>query len=376
MEFILSRFRNLTILLVVILAQLVLLAYQVKSNQDVRMIRVWSVTAVTPIAKVLEFVRRYTIGFVEDYIVLVQVRSQNRQLAEDIGKLKLENQYLRNELSTAGRAEALTKFQTRIPSKTIAARIIGSGTGPDSRVVFVDQGSPKGILRGMAVITPDGIVGKVLAAYPTASQVLLITDPAFAAGVVSQNNGVHGTLKGLGQSKCLVNYVQNEEKVDIGEMFYTSGDDRVFPRGMPVGRVSSARAGSPFQEIYVTPSGLQSGFEEVLIVIEDVHQPIPDLQSEAPAQDLYLAPPLPAAGGKNAQPATSAGDSSVLNTTADKVRERYKKIGEVEHHTYGEGAPGSKPPDFNIDPDAKPAAALPAPGKPAPKPAPPPVSAP
>ena len=86
-------------------------------------------------------------------------------------------------------------------------------------------------MRGMAVVTPDGIVGKVLDSYPTASQVLLITDPSFAAGVISQKNRVHGTIKGQGQSKCHVDYVQNEEKVDVGEMFYTSGDDRIFPEG-------------------------------------------------------------------------------------------------------------------------------------------------
>jgi rod shape-determining protein MreC len=87
MDFILSRFRNLAILLMAIVAQLVLLAYQVKTNQDVRLVRVWAVTAVTPIARVLEFVRRNTIGVVEDYFVLVHVREQNQQLQREIGQL-------------------------------------------------------------------------------------------------------------------------------------------------------------------------------------------------------------------------------------------------------------------------------------------------
>ena len=87
----------------------------------------------------------------------------------------------------------------------------------------------------MAVVTPDGIVGKVLASYPTASQVLLITDPNFAAGVISQKHHARGTLKGQGYADCKVEYVQNEEKVEPGEWFYTSGDDRIFPKGFPVG---------------------------------------------------------------------------------------------------------------------------------------------
>ena len=110
----------------------------------------------------------------------------------------------------------------------------------------------------MAVVTPDGIVGKVIAAYPTASEVMLITDPEFAAGVVSQKNHVRGTLKGQGQATCKVDYVPSEEKVEVGEMFYTSGDDRMFPKGFPVGVVRVVRASSPYQEILVEPSGLRA----------------------------------------------------------------------------------------------------------------------
>lgn len=361
MEFLLNRYRNLTVLLLVVAAQLVLLAYQVKSNQDVRLIRVWAVTAVTPLAKILEVVRRNTIGVAEDYFVLIHVREDNRKLNGELGRLKMENQFLKTELQTADRAQALRAFQSRTPSRTIASRIIGSGTGANSRVVFVDRGSGSGIMRGMAVVTPDGIVGKVLASYPTASQVLLITDPTFAAGVISQKNRVHGTLKGTGQNKCIVDYVQNEEKVDVGEVFYTSGDDRVFPKGMPVGTASVVREGKTFKEIYIVPTGSQNGLEEVLIVIDGVHQAIPEAQSAVSAPDFHILGPPP---GENASPTAQAADpkASVLNTDADRLRDKYKKIGEAQNFTYGAGANGSKPPNFNLNPtDAK----LPKPAAPA-----------
>src|SRR3954465_5582318 len=190
MEVLISRYRNLSILLLVIFGQLILLAYQVKSNQDVRLLRVWAVTAITPMARVLEFVREHTIGAAGNYVVLVNVRGENETLKNELGKLKIENQFLKSELETADRAQALMAFQARTPSRTLPARIIGTGTGTNSRVVFVDRGSGAGIERGMAVVTPEGIVGKVLDSYPTASQVLLITDPSFAAGVISQKNRV------------------------------------------------------------------------------------------------------------------------------------------------------------------------------------------
>src|SRR5271154_2602445 len=111
MDFFLSRYRHLTVLLIVITAQLVLIAYQVKTNNDIPLIRVWAVTAVTPVEQGLELVRRYTWGFVEDYFVLLGVRSQIEKLKQKNGALKTENHYLKAELSTSDRAKALSVFQ-------------------------------------------------------------------------------------------------------------------------------------------------------------------------------------------------------------------------------------------------------------------------
>ncbi len=193
--------------------------------------------------------------------------------------MKIENRFLRSELGTADRVQALSLLQKRTPSRTVAARVIGTGPGANSRVIFVDRGSLGGVKVGMAAVNADGLIGKVTAAYPTASQIMLVTDPGFAAGVISAKNRVQGTLKGDGQPLCRVDYLQNEEKVEVGEWFYTSGEDRIFPRGVPVGRVTSVGAGSPFKDVLLTPSGLARAVEEVLIVLEGVHQPIP----EAPA---------------------------------------------------------------------------------------------
>jgi len=343
MDFFLSRYRNLTVLLIVIVAQLVLIAYQVKTNHDVPLIRVWAVTAVTPVEQVLEVVRRYTWGFVEDYFVLLGVKSENDKLKHDNGELKLENHYLKAELGTADRARALSVFQAHSQSKTVAARVIGNGTGANSKVVFVDRGSASGVESGMAVVTPDGIVGKVVDAYPTASLVMLITDPTFAAGVISEKNHVRGTLKGQGHSECLIDYVQNEEPVDSGEWFYTSGDDRIFPRGFPVGQVSASRNGKTFKEIYLKPSGMQGGgVEEVLVVLEGVHQQIPDSEMAAPGYKILASP-----ADQATQAATPEATGTFLATDADRLRQQYKQAGAAQKHVFGEGLPGSKPPDFS-----------------------------
>ena len=341
METLLNRYRNITVLLLVIFAQLVLIAVQVRNDQDVRMVRVWSITAITPLARVLETARGGTSGFFQNYILMRDARADNRRLQADLDRLKMENQFLKTEISTADRAKALVAFQQRTQSRTIAARVIAAGAGVSSKVVFVDRGSGSGVEKGMAVVTPDGIVGKVIAAYPTASEVMLVTDPEFAAGVVSQKNRVVGTLKGQGQATCKVDYVPSEEKVEVGEMFYTSGDDRIFPKGFPVGVVRVVRPSSPYTEVLVEPSGLERGLEAVLIVLEGVHQAIPEVPpANAP---VYLGtPPPPAPGEQVVQPTGRAG------TDADRLLEKYRQIGAAENHKFGEGAPGTKPPDFNI----------------------------
>jgi rod shape-determining protein MreC len=361
MEFFLNRYRNLTVLLVAIVAQLVLLAYQVKSNGEVRLIRVWAVSAVTPLARVIEAGRSGTVHFVRDYFVLLNVREENQRLKTDLDRTKMDNQYLRAELSTADRAKSLAIFQQQSPSKTIAAHVIGNTTGVGAKVVIVDRGTGSGVQKGMAVITPDGIVGKVTSAYPTASFVLLITDPSFAAGVISQKNHVHGTLKGQGYSTVIVDYVQNEQKVEPGEQFFTSGDDRVFPKGLPVGETTVVREGKSYKEIFVTPSGLQNGLEEVLIVTEGVHVPIPEAQPTS--QPIHMQEPPPAESSDSpttdAAPAQPPTQSGPLTTDADRLVDQYRKIGEAEKHVYGQSAGGA--PNFNINLNPRPADAPPAP---------------
>jgi rod shape-determining protein MreC len=342
MESFLNRYRSITVLLLVIFAQVMLLAVQVKNDQDVRVIRIWTVSAVTPIARVIEAFRGGGLGFVRNYIMLHDVTAENRRLREENGKLKMDNIALRNELNTADRAKALQVFQQRTPSKAVAATVILASAGSDSNVRFLDRGSFSGVQRGMAVVTPDGIVGKIIAAYPSASEMMMVTDPDFAAGVVTQS-GVRGTLKGQGNPTiCKVDYVPVQEKIAVGDMLYTSGDDRIFPRAFTVGVVKEVRNGAKFKEISVEPAGIRRGVEDVLILVEAVHQEIPSTPPST--QPVYVGPAPPAPSGQAAD--TQPAPSPAGGTDLDKLRQQYKTVGEQQNHNFGEGTPGSKPPDF------------------------------
>jgi rod shape-determining protein MreC len=342
MESLLIRYRNIMLLVLVVIAQLILLAVQVKNKSDVRMIRVWSVTAVTPIAEFVENMRSGVATFFGNYVSLKDVREESRQLHAQVDALKLQNQELRSELAMADRAKALSMFVARSPSKMLAARIIGNLNGATNKVSFVDQGSNAGVQKGMAVVTADGIAGKVIESYPLASQILMVDDPGFSAGVISQKNHVRGILTGANHGKCKIEFVQNEDKVEVGEVFYTSGDDRIFPKGMVAARVTAVSPGTTDKQIAADPLGLQNGAEEVLIVVQGVHQEVPELAAPSPA--VYIGPDPPA---DNTQP-TRVDQGQPLLTDADKLRERYRAVGEAQNHKFGEGAPGSTPPNFNL----------------------------
>src|SRR5581483_3822955 len=259
-------------------------------------------------------------------------------------RLRMENVYFRNQLATAEHARALILFQQQTPSKTVAARVIGNSTVATAKAVFIDRGSTSGIEREMAVVTPEGIVGKVVAVYPLVSQVLLVTDPTFKVGVESQKGHIHGVLD-CGSGKCVVEQIQNEDKVDVGEWFFTSGEDRIFPKGFPVGRVVAAEPGQGTKNVALNLSGAPGGAEEVLVVLKGIHQPIPAAAVPDDTPVTTLMPPTP-------ELETGGAEAPKGQTQADKIVQKYAEIGKQENHVFG--GVGSAIPNFNAKPVSAP----------------------
>ena len=358
MDNVISRYRNVTALVLVLGAQLLLLAFQVKRQQELTPVRVWAVTGFMPVARLLGFARYYTVGMVERFASLTNAQTDNTRLQIDLDKLKLENQFLKNELATADRGRALAMFQATSPHRLLAARVVGSSTAPGSRVLFLDRGRNDGVMKSMAVITPDGIAGRITSTQPSGSQLMLLTDTNFSASVISEKGRVMGIAKGQGHSSVLVDYVQNDDKVELEEMFYTAGDDWIFPKGLPVGKVKVSRRGRGlFKEIFIDPMGLQRGLENVLILLEGVHQSVPpDVAplvtggAEAgPAEPTARIAPPPST--ETAQ--SAAGGGKQLPIDADQILNKYDQIGKARGQRLGAGTA----PDFSATPpEAGPAA--------------------
>lgn len=311
MDTLFSRYRNVMLLVAVLFLQLVMLAFQVKrpaaprygmndgagTYREVPLIRVWAVNIITPIEKISSGAVRGVVEVWHNYIDLRGARRENLQLSEEVNRLKLRSYQLQDEALEARRLKTLLEFKEQSPSRTIAARVIGSSASETSRVLFIDRGSESGIRRNMAVITPEGIVGKTYSVFHGSSQVLVITDPESGAGALLPDSRVQGILRGAGGFFCQLRYIVNEEKVSPGDRVFTSGEDMIYPKGLPIGVVTSAKLGSLYKEIMVQPAARLNRLEEVLVVLEGVSQEIPPKpESQAAAEEANPAPaPGPAA---------------------------------------------------------------------------------
>ncbi len=305
METIFSRHRNTAVLVAVLFVQIVLLGWQVKRpDSEVPLIRGWVQALFAPPQRAISAAFNGVRSVWENYLDLRHARDEARALEQELFRQRIKVHELREQTLELQRLRALVDFKEKSPNQLIAARVIGSGATDVSRVVFINKGSEAGLQANQAVITPEGIVGKVQRVFQGSAQVLLITDADSGVGCLLENSRVHGILKGQNASTATLQYVLNDENVQVGEKVYTSGEDRIYPKGLPAGTVSAVNAGSPFKQITVQPLVRLNRLEEVLVVIQGV-----DVEVAAPApNEAATAPvsPPPSAQIQPAKPETPA----------------------------------------------------------------------
>jgi rod shape-determining protein MreC len=299
---VLGRYRNLIVLVGVLFAQVLGLAVQVKRTSDsesTRLIRIWAVDMVTPLEKMLVRTQTTSSSIWHNYFYLRGVRAENRALKAQIEQMSLERVRISQDADQARRLQALLAFKEQFISKTTAAQVIGSSGSELSRSVYIDKGERDGIKPDMAVITSDGIVGKVLRVYGSTSQVLLIDDQTSGVGAILDKTRLQGILRGTPSGEVVLEKVMSDESVPPGELVLTSGGDGIFPKGLPVGRVAKVAPGSElFLNIRVHPAANLSRLEEVLVVTKiDERQAEPEQNGSGRAIDI-LAGRLPGVPAK------------------------------------------------------------------------------
>jgi rod shape-determining protein MreC len=280
MENFFTRYKNPLALMAVLFIQVVALATQVKRPEGAKpgstgsgtpLIRVWTVTAFTPVEKMFVSTGHFFRNGWHDYANLRDARKQNKELQDEIARLQMEQVRLKEDAAQARRLQILLDFKENFISKTVAAQVIAFSGTEQSRLITIDKGTRDGLKPDMAVITPDGIVGKVKDVFRLSSQVLLINDHDSGAGVILEHSRLQGIVKGTPLGELQINDIMSDEQVEAGEHVITSGGDRIYPKGFSVGTVIAATPdhdNDPFLAIKIKPAADLNRLEEVLVITE------------------------------------------------------------------------------------------------------------
>jgi rod shape-determining protein MreC len=281
MESFFTRYRSLVVLLAILMVQIMGLALQVRRTPDgrrtvdstdpgsVRLLRLWAEGLVSPSEKLVQYSKLGVSGLWQNYVDLRHVRQQNKDLEQTIDRLRLEQASLLEDARQGQRLQALLDFQHRYIYSTLAAQAIGSSGSDQSRVLYLDRGANAGLQPDMAVISADGIVGKVRDVFPRTAQVLVINDQTSGAGVILETTRIRGILTGDAAGHLEIVGILKDERIKPGEKVLTAGGDLVFPRGLPVGEVERVLPDperDAFIDIIVKPYAHLDRLDEVLVI--------------------------------------------------------------------------------------------------------------
>lgn len=297
MESFFVRYRNLVVLLALLVAQILGLAMQVRrtsggqagDGRSVQLIRLWANSIVSPPERALHSSGSGISGLWNNYVDLRHVRQQNAELQKTVDRLRLEQAALLEDAKQGKRLEALLNFEQKYIYKTTAAQAIGTSGTDQSRVFYIDKGKDEGIDRDMAVITPDGIVGKIRDVFPHTAQVLAINDQSSGAGVILESTRIRGILRGNGAGQPQIEDVIRDQRIQAGDKVLTAGGDQIFPRGLPVGvvdRVVNDPDRDGFVEVIVKPAAHLDQLDEVLVVTSTQPRFPPDQQQDLATSEM------------------------------------------------------------------------------------------
>ena len=223
-----------------------------------------------PIQSMITLTIDHAARFMQNYIFLVNTRrdlgatvEENRRLLNkihDFKEMEVENKRLR----------ALLQFQEKVEGSKITAQVIAKDVSSEFRSIRINKGSSSGILRGMAVVTHEGVVGKILRATADYSDVITMLDNLSSIDAIVQRSRARGLMEGATDTSCILRYALRTDDIEVGDVIVSSGLDGVYPKGLMLGSVIKVekKAYGVTQYVEVKPSVDFTKLEELLVILK------------------------------------------------------------------------------------------------------------
>jgi rod shape-determining protein MreC len=265
--------RDAAILLALVVLPAVFLRANLRDPSELSWLDRVLIQVSAPVQFVAEWAADGVTTVVEDYVYLVDVKSDNDHLRADNDRLRQEMRVLRADAQRVRELESLLGLRERLATETMTARVIAKDISPSFRVVrlAVDQGEYAGLRAGMPVVSDEGLVGQIRRVSGRFADVLLTVDPQSRIDVVIGEQRARGRIEGVGERnryRCRIQFDRPEDEVAVGDEVLTSGLGKKFPASILIGYVSkiSDQEFGLHQEGEVTPSVDFTRLDEVLIL--------------------------------------------------------------------------------------------------------------
>jgi rod shape-determining protein MreC len=270
------RLRTGWLFMVVTVGHIALISAQVTTSRGVPMLEAVTFGAFAEVQRGATSAIAAVQGGWRDYLAVQDIRRDNERLREEMARLQIDLQQQRAEAQQTRTLQELLDLRAQTDVRTTAASVIAAGASPDFRTVTIDKGTDDGLRADLAVISPAGIVGRLILPSGRASKIQLLIDRNAAAGAIVERSRAQGIVVGTGTERLRLDYVPSSADIKVGDRVVTSGIEGIYPaaesggtypKGFVIGHIESIGSGASGRTVVVRPAVEFSSLETVLVVL-------------------------------------------------------------------------------------------------------------
>ena len=264
----LKEYRFYIILFLFLLIPVIAIDTSTRAARNYRVYDRVIVGITSPIQAMISWTLDQIVLGTQNYVYLWHTRRDNVALMEENRKLLASIASLRETQQENVRLRAMLQFEEKHHIDSVVARVIAKDVSTEFRAIRINRGASSGIRKDMAVVTPEGIVGRVFRTTDNTADIVTILDLLSAVDTIVERSRVRGVVEGKTDEVCQLRFIQRTDDIQTGDILISSGLGGIFPKGMPAGVVSKVerKKYGITQDVELRPSVDFSKLEEVMVV--------------------------------------------------------------------------------------------------------------